>query len=193
MTNQSNHPSKFNLILSKEIVKRDLINMILGFNINNLIKIIRYKFSSSLFKSYFRIKRLYEQSLFNKLKSKLIFNKLIKNLKAIMYINSKAKKRLLQKAFYKYKNIILTRNKLSKVKYEVDIAFDKKKEKEMSNIDRRLNEKDKELSESKKQLEINLEHTNELTRKIKHLEEGLANFSQNYKKVEVTIKEYRFI
>ena len=98
-----------------------------------------------------------------------------------------------QKAFYKYKNIILTRNKLSKVKYEVDIAFDKKKEKEMSNIDRRLNEKDKELSESKKQLEINLEHTNELTRKIKHLEEGLANFSQNYKKVEVTIKEYRFI
>ena len=63
----------------------------------------------------------------------------------------------------------------------------------MSNIDRRLNEKDKELSESKKQLEINLEHTNELTRKIKHLEEGLANFSQNYKKVEVTIKEYRFI
>ena len=162
-----------------------MVNLILSFHINNIVKILKYRFSSTLFNSFTRIKRIYEQSQINKLKSKLIFNNLEKKLKALILINKRAKKRVLKKAFYKYRNIIYTRNKLSKLKYEFDHTFDKKKEKELSNLDLRLNEKDKELSESKKQLEINFEHTNELAKKIRLSEDNLVIFNQTYKKLEV--------
>ena len=92
---------------------------------------------------------------------------------------------MLKKAFYKYRIIIYTRNKLSKLKYEFDHTLDKKKENVLSNFDLQINKKDKELSESKMQLEINFLHNNELLKKIRLSEDNLAIFNQTYKMHEV--------
>jgi hypothetical protein len=103
----------------------------------------------------------------------------------IMNIYKLSKRKVLYKAFHKYRNIVVIRNKLHKLKHEVEVNLEKRKEKEITNIESKIKEKEKELSENKKQLEINVEHTNELQRRIKQYEENQLNFGQLYKKLEV--------
>jgi hypothetical protein len=110
----------------------------------------------------------------------------------IIKIYKLTKRKVLYKAFHKYRNIVIIRNKLHKLKHEVELNLEKRKEKELSNIDSRIKEKEKELSENKKQLEINVEHTNELQRKIKQYEENQINFGQLCKKLEVIIPNQFF-
>ncbi len=128
----------------------------------------------------------------NFFKSKLIFNNLNKHMSKIIKIYKLTKRKVLYKAFHKYRNIVIIRNKLHKLKHEVELNLEKRKEKELSNIDSRIKEKEKELSENKKQLEINVEHTNELQRKIKQYEENQINFGQLCKKLEVIIPNQFF-
>lgn len=161
--------------------------MVITVQLRNLVKIIKTNFSPSLLKAFFRIKKVYNHCKLNFFKSKLIFNNLNKHLNLILHVYKSSRRKILYKAFHKYRNIIVIRNKLHKLKHEVEQNLDKRKEKELNIIDSKIKEKEKELSENKKQLEINAEHTNELQKRIKQHEENLLNFAQLYKKLEVII------
>jgi hypothetical protein len=132
------------------------------------------------------MKRIFLSSLVNKFKSKIIFENFSIKLRNLLNISKKAKKKLLTKAFSRYRNIVYLRGKMMKLKHEVENNIEKRKEKEIAIIETKIKDKEKEVLDSKKQIEINSEHINDLSKKVKQFEENFSIFTQNYKKIEVS-------
>ena len=160
----------------------------LRIHFNNLFKVVKFNYTAPIIAAFCKIKRFYVQTRVNKMKAKIIFQNFSKNLNKILFIYGKMRKKTLTKGFLRYRKIVFIRNKLMKLKNEIDMNFEKKKEKEIYIVESKIKEKEKEISENKKQLEINVEYTNEINKKLKQFEENFTIFTQNFKKIEVNLK-----
>jgi hypothetical protein len=130
------------------------------------------------FKNYSAIKKL------NRLKAEMIFNKLISSVRIIFKFYQKRENIDKLKIFIKWKNLSIYFNKINIYRNEYELVLQKKFEKEISILESRIKEKEKDLNDFKNSINKQMEIEGELIKKIKNYEEREIKFLRSIKKIE---------
>ncbi len=152
--------------------------------LSSLIKLFINR--SLMIKLNFFIKLKYHSELkkINKLKAELIYNKLLSSVKVIVKFYKKKESTSLFKTFIKWKNTSMFLSRLDKYKNESEQILQKRLQKEITFLEGRLKEKEKEINEFKKNLNKHLELEGELSNKIRNFEEKEFNYLTSIKRIE---------
>ena len=162
----------------------------LNFYLNKMIKIINNKFLLKKLFAFLLIKRISDIKHFQIIEAELLFIKLSNTLKLLMRIYRRRKKVVLKKYFLKWSHLNILNKQTQIIKKKIEEKIQKENEEKIANLNKQLNEIDKELKKSNKSYSTIENTSNDLTNKIKQFSEKENNLLSKIKQLEK--KNYKF-
>ena len=156
----------------------------LNFYLNKMIKIINNKFLLKKLFAFLLIKRISDIKHFQIIEAELLFIKLSNTLKLLMRIYRRRKKVVLKKYFLKWSHLNILNKQTQIIKKKIEEKIQKENEEKIANLNKQLNEIDKELKKSNKSYSTIENTSNELKNKIKQFSEKENNLLSKIKQLE---------
>ena len=156
----------------------------LNFYLNKMIKIINNKFLLKKLFAFLLIKRISDIKHFQIIEAELLFIKLSNTLKLLMRIYRRRKKVVLKKYFLKWSHLNILNKQKEIIKKKIEEKIQKENEEKIANLNKQLNEIDKELKKSNKSYSTIENTSNDLTNKIKQFSEKENNLLSKIKQLE---------
>ena len=156
----------------------------LNFYLNKMIKIINNKFLLKKLFAFLLIKRISDIKHFQIIEAELLFIKLSNTLKLLMRIYRRRKKVVLKKYFLKWSHLNILNKQTQIIKKKIEEKIQKENEEKIANLNKQLNEIDKELKKSNKSYSTIENTSNDLTNKIKQFSEKENNLLSKIKQLE---------
>jgi hypothetical protein len=153
-------------------------------NLLSIIKIIKSRHMFIKLKAFLDLKNFSEIKKINKFKAEMIYDKLISSLRILYKFYNKREHLTLLKSFLKWRDTSVFIFKLNKYRSEYELIIQKKFEKDISILENRLREKEREISDLKGLLNKQIETDAEIFKKIKSYEEREIDFLNKIKKIE---------
>ena len=156
----------------------------LNFYLNKMIKIINNKFLLKKLFAFLLIKRISDIKHFQIIEAELLFIKLSNTLKLLMRIYRRRKKVVLKKYFLKWSHLNILNKQTQIIKKKIEEKIQKENEEKIANLNKQLNEIDKELKKSNKSYSTIENTSNDLKNKIKQFSEKENNLLSKIKQLE---------
>ncbi len=156
----------------------------LNFYLNKMIKIINNKFLLKKLFAFLLIKRISDIKHFQIIEAELLFIKLSNTLKLLMRTHRRRKKVVLKKYFLKWSHLNILNKQTQIIKKKIEEKIQKENEEKIANLNKQLNEIDKELKKSNKSYSTIENTSNELKNKIKQFSEKENNLLSKIKQLE---------
>ena len=156
----------------------------LNFYLNKMIKIINNKFLLKKLFAFLLIKRISDIKHFQIIEAELLFIKLSNTLKLLMRIYRRRKKVVLKKYFLKWSHLNILNKQTQIIKKKIEEKIQKENEEKIANLNKQLNEIDKELKKSNKSYSTIENTSDDLKNKIKQFSEKENNLLSKIKQLE---------
>ncbi len=156
----------------------------LNFYLNKMIKIINNKFLLKKLFAFLLIKRISDIKHFQIIEAELLFIKLSNTLKLLMRIYRRRKKVVLKKYLLKWSHLNILNKQTQIIKKKIEEKIQKENEEKIANLNKQLNEIDKELKKSNKSYSTIENTSNDLKNKIKQFSEKENNLLSKIKQLE---------
>ena len=156
----------------------------LNFYLNKMIKIINNKFLLKKLFAFLLIKRISDIKHFQIIEAELLFIKLSNTLKLLMRIYRRRKKVVLKKYFLKWSHLNILNKQTQIIKKKIEEKIQKENEEKIANLNKQLNEIDKELKKSNKSYSTIENTSGDLKNKIKQFSEKENNLLSKIKQLE---------
>ena len=156
----------------------------LNFYLNKMIKIINNKFLLKKLFAFLLIKRISDIKHFQIIEAELLFIKLSNTLKLLMRIYRRRKKVVLKKYFLKWSHLNILNKQTQIIKKKIEEKIQKENEGKIANLNKQLNEIDKELKKLNKSYSTIENTSNDLKNKIKQFSEKENNLLSKIKQLE---------
>ena len=156
----------------------------LNFYLNKMIKIINNKFLLKKLFAFLLIKRISDIKHFQIIEAELLFIKLSNTLKLLMRIYRRRKKVVLKKYFLKWSHLNILNKQTQIIKKKIEEKIQKENEGKIANLNKQLNEIDKELKKLNKSYSTSENTSNDLKNKIKQFSEKENNLLSKIKQLE---------
>ncbi len=156
----------------------------LNFYLNKMIKIINNKFLLKKLFAFLLIKRISDIKHFQIIEAELLFIKLSNTLKLLMRTHRRRKKVVLKKYFLKWSHLNILNKQTQIIKKKIEEKIQKENEEKIANLNKQLNEIDKELKKSNKSYSTIENTSNDLKNKIKQFSEKENNLLSKIKQLE---------
>ena len=156
----------------------------LNFYLNKMIKIINNKFLLKKLFAFLLIKRISDIKHFQIIEAELLFIKLSNTLKLLMRIYRRRKKVVLKKYFLKWSHLNILNKQTQIIKKKIEEKIQKENEEKIANLNKQLNDIDKELKKLNKSYSTIENTSNDLKNKIKQFSEKENNLLSKIKQLE---------
>ena len=156
----------------------------LNFYLNKMIKIINNKFLLKKLFAFLLIKRISDIKHFQIIEAELLFIKLSNTLKLLMRIYRRRKKVVLKKYLLKWSHLNILNKQTQIIKKKIEEKIQKENEEKIANLNKQLNEIDKELKKSNKSYSTIENTSGDLKNKIKQFSEKENNLLSKIKQLE---------
>ena len=154
------------------------------YNLNKMIKVINNKFLLKKLFAFLLIKRISDIKHFQIIEAELLFIKLSNTLKLLMRIYRRRKKVVLKKYLLKWSHLNILNKQTQIIKKKIEEKIQKENEEKIANLNKQLNEIDKELKKSNKSYSTIENTSNDLKNKIKQFSEKENNLLSKIKQLE---------
>ena len=156
----------------------------INYNLSKMIKIINNKILLKKLFVFLLLKRISDIKHYQIIDAQLILIKLTNSLKLLIRIYRRQKRNYLKKYFYKWNNNNILNKQTQEIKKKIEEKIQKENEEKIANLNKQLNEIDKELKKLNKSYSTIENTSNDLTNKIKQFSEKENNLLSKIKQLE---------